>query len=107
MASYSVSLGQHGFKRIADQLVHHADYQPNQDGNPGTDDASNKYYIDVRKFIAVLIVDAASTFDTGTVMAGQSDKPDAADSFSAGSLIWGPFSKLQFGASSVVYAYYD
>lgn len=104
MGSFSRDLGQRGFKRIADTLIHHADFQNVQDGNGGTDDGSNTYHPNVQKWFAVKIMGTVVFNASGTEMyAG--DIPGA-DTFIDGDVIQGPFKKIQL-TSGVVYAYID
>jgi len=104
--AYSLALGQHGFKRIADTKTHHSDLVNAQNGSPGTDDGTNEYHDDVRKFVAIVILDVTTAFDSGTEMGGNSDAPNASDTFLQGQIIYGPFRKIQLSAGSV-YAYFE
>ena len=100
--SYSRELGQQGFDRIADTLIHHADNSNSTAGNPGTSDGSNNYHADVQKWIAVKVIGSA-VFAAGTKVA-VGDKPDPTDTLLDGDIIQGPFTKIQL-SSGTVYAY--
>lgn len=100
--SYSKDLGQNGWTRISDTLIHHADHQAYLKGEGGTTDGSNNYHQDVTKWIAIRVVGTV-VFGAG-MQCAVGDTIDASDSFSDGDIIQGPFTKIQL-ASGVVYAY--
>lgn len=101
--SYSRELGQRGFDRIADTLIHHADNANATAGNGGTSDASNNYHVDVQKWIAIKVIEAAVIDHTQTVMA-IGDPPNSADVLLDGDIIQGPFLKIKL-TSGKIYAY--
>lgn len=101
--SYSRELGQQGFDRIADTLIHHADSKNAITGNGGTNDGSNNYHPEVQKWIAIKVIESAVIDHTETVMA-VGDPPNSADVLVDGDIIQGPFLKIKLN-SGKVYAF--
>jgi len=100
---YSGEMGQYGMTRITGTVIHHADFEESQDGNGGTSDGSNTYHPDIKKWVAVKILEGGTIDHNGTVMAA-GDTPNSADIQVDGDIIWGPFKKIKLSAGKA-YAY--